>query len=109
MNPPLKKCSYQVWSPYGPDELSVLIHSYLELRTCSSSFVRVRLMDVSRCFKMLSWNEAQALFLIGVCKLTSRETGALLGMSHTHAITNHNNGKINLLGLMNGVQPLINR
>lgn len=91
-----------VRSPYHPDEMSVLIHSYLELRECSSSFIRVRIMDMSRCFKMLSWYEAQALFLIGVCKLTSRECGALLGISHTHAITHANNAKAHLLNLLNG-------
>lgn len=60
-------------------------------------------MDLSRCFKMLSWNERHALFLIGVCRLTSREAGALMGISHTHTLTHYGTGRTSLLDLMNGV------
>lgn len=59
-------------------------------------------MDVSRCMKRLNWNERHAVFLIGIAKLTSRETGALMSISHTHAINHLNSGKARLLHLMNG-------
>lgn len=59
-------------------------------------------MDVSRCMKRLSWNERHAVFLIGIAKLTSRETGALMSISHTHALTHYNLGRERLLHLMNG-------
>ena len=95
---------FQVYSPYHPDELSVLLHLYLELRSNNpSSFIQVRLMDLSRCFKQLSWNERHSLYLYGVCHLTSREVGALMGVSHTHILTFYNLGKERLLSLMNGV------
>jgi DNA-directed RNA polymerase specialized sigma24 family protein len=94
---------YKAYSPYHPDELSVLIHSYLELRVNNpSAFVQVRLMDLSRCFKMLSWHERHALFLYGICRLTSREVAALLELSHTHVLTHYQSGKDRLLHLMNG-------
>lgn len=100
MNRPM----FLTYSPYHPDELSVLIHLYLELRSNNpSSFIQVRLMDMSRCFKGLSWVERHSVFLYGVCHLTSRETGALLGVSHTHVLNHYNTGKDNLLNLMNGV------
>lgn len=94
---------FQVFSPYHPDEVSVLIHSYLELRSCSSAFVRTRIMDLSKNFKRLPWHERHALFLKGVCGLPSREVGALLEISHTHTITHYNNGRDRLLRLMNGL------
>jgi DNA-directed RNA polymerase specialized sigma24 family protein len=60
-------------------------------------------MDVSRCFKRLNWTERHALFLYGICRLTSRETAALMGVSHTQIINLYNTGKQNLLDMMNGV------
>lgn len=60
------------------------------------------MMDMSRCVKMLNWNERHALFLYGMCRLTSRETAALMEISHTHVITHYNSSRDNLIRLLNG-------
>lgn len=96
--------AYLTYSPYAVEELEVLLHNWHELRDSSSSFVQVRMMDVSRCFKRLEWMERHCLYLRAVCKMTSREAGSLLGISHTHALSNYTAGKEHLLAAMNG-QP----
>lgn len=96
------KQRFLVQSPYHPEEVSVLVHLYLELREGQSSFIRTRIMDMSRNVKRLNWQERHCVFLYGMCHLTSRETAALIGISHTHVITNYNSGRSNLIRLLNG-------
>jgi DNA-directed RNA polymerase specialized sigma24 family protein len=48
---------------YTTDEVRVLVEEYEELRYSEWDFIRVRLMDLTRCLQFLPWHHRHALVL----------------------------------------------
>ena len=94
---------FVVSSPYGIPETEVLIHMYLEIKSSYvKPFMQVRMMDLERNIKRLPWKERHALFLRGICHMPSREVAALMETNHTQVLNHYNEGKANLIAMMNG-------
>lgn len=94
---------YQRYSPYSTPEVEVLLHLYLEFKSSFvRPFVQVRLLDLEYNIKRLPWAQRHAVFLKGIARMPSREIAALMECSHTKVLDHFNEGKANLIAMMNG-------
>lgn len=90
---------------YTTTELDTLVTEYEELGYLRGrkAFVHVRLIDLDRVFKLLPPAEAEAIFLIGVCGHTQRESAKIAGVSQSTMSRRFIRGLDYLARYLNGV------
>lgn len=87
---------------YTQDEVETLVEEWLELRESARPFVRVRLMDLERNIPRLTLPLRQAVVLHGQFNLSTRDVGAMVGVSPMAVVRRYRLGIEQLVTTMNG-------
>ncbi len=81
------------WARYEPKEVEALLTGYIDLQgSRSKDFFEVRMMDLHVAMRKLPQYYRQILFYYGVAGKTSRDTGDLMGISHTTVMKHYQEG-----------------